>query len=49
MSKQLSLSAILAISSMAFVALAATLVDAGASHTEPSVASAPLVSFEASR
>ncbi len=49
MSKQLSLSATIAVLSMAFVALATTLANTGAASDAHRAASAPLIGFEASR
>ena len=49
MSKQLSISATLAVLSMAFVALASTLANPGAGAEAHRAAAAPLIGFEASR
>ena len=49
MSKQLSISATIAVLSMAFVALASTLSSSGAASDAKSVAAGPLIGFEASR
>ena len=49
MSKQLSISATIAVLSMAFVALASTLTNSGAAADAYRAASAPLIGFEVSR
>lgn len=49
MSKQLSLSATIAVLSMAFVALASTLTDTDAATAAHAIATAPFIGFEASR